>query len=286
MEAVRIDGNVSLLDLAPTLVELSANRLTRTISAESLLPIMTHERALDPDRTILAELLPDGLHPYDVKVLRRGSTKLMWWSRDGRIQLFDLAHDPDEREDLSDDRPTEAARLLGELRAWSAAASLPDSRDDEVIAAHRLVSAPAPAHPIQAAYPTFELLGVDMPTARVHPGEQLPLDLYYHVTDTTQHDLFFRVTVDGPPGVRVPEHFHCWHYPMHSRYPTTRWRTGEYLDDPCTLRIPIARELGLTATARFQLALQVVDDDGGVLEAMIGGRTTMTVPLGAFDVDP
>jgi arylsulfatase A-like enzyme len=282
----RIDGNVSLLDLAPTLIELSGQRMTRTTSAESLVPIMMGERAIDPDRTILAELLPDGLHPYDVKVLRRGSTKLMWWSRDGRIQLFDLAHDPGERDDLSDDRPTEAARLLGELRAWSAAASLPDSRDDDVIAAHRLTGAPTPGTVVQAAFPSFELLGIDMPAARVRPGGQLPLDLYYHVTERTDHDYFFRVTVEGPPGVRVPEHFHCWHYPMHSRYPTTRWQPGEYLDDPCTLRIPQAREMNLVAPAHFQLGLQLVDDDGNMVEALVAGRPTLTVPLAAFDIEP
>ena len=286
LPAARVDGNVSLLDLAPTLVELSANHMTRTISAESLVPILDGERTLDPSRTILAELLPDGLHPYDIKVLRRGATKLMWWSRDGRIQLFDLARDPDERVDLSDDRPIEAARLLGELRAWSAAASLPDSRDDEVIAAHRLVSAPAPGHPIVARYPSFELLGLDMPSARVRRGAALPLELYYHVTSETERNLFFRVTVEGPAGVAVPEHFHCWHYPMHSRYPTTRWRAGEYLDDPCTLRVPGPEEMPLNASAHFQLALQVIDEDGSTLEALVAGRATLTIPLGGFDVDP
>ncbi len=284
--AARIDGNVSLVDLAPTLADLAGAPMTRPISGESLVPLMTGERGIDPDRTILAELLPDGLHPYDVKVLRRGTQKLMWWSRDGRIQLFDLAQDPGELDDLSDDRPGEAAELLGELRAWSAAASLPDSRDDEVIAQHRLARPPAPQRGIHAVYPTFEVLGLDMPSARVRRGDRLPLDLYYRVTDETDANLFFRVTVDGPPGVGLPEHFHCWHYPVHSRYPTPRWRAGEYLDDPCTLRIPGPEEMALEGTAHFGLTLQVLDDAGGAIEALYGGAPTTVIPLGGFDVDP
>lgn len=283
--SARIDGNVSLIDVAPTLVELAGGRMTRTISGESLVPLMTGERGVDPERTLLAELLPDGLHPYDVKVLRRGTTKLMWWSRDGRIQLFDLARDPEERFDLSDDRPTEAARLVGELRAWSAAASEPPNRCDAVIAQHRLASAPAPTTPILASYSSFDLLGLDMPSTRVRRGETLPLDLYYEVTDETDASLFFRVTVAGPPGVGLPEHFHCWHYPLHSCYPTDRWHAGEYLDDPCTLRIPGPEEMTLSGTAHFDLTLQVFDGDA-VVEALHGGNPVTVVPLGGFDVDP
>lgn len=283
--AARIDGNVSLIDLAPTLVELAGARMTLPISAESLVPLITGERGLDPERTILAELLPDGLHPYDIKVLRRGPMKLMWWSRDGRIQLFDLAHDPGERFDLSDDRPTQAALLAGELRAWSAAASMPNTRDEPVIAQHRLQGPPTPNFPTLVVYPTFELLGLDMPRTRVHRGEALPLDLYYHVTSETDSSLFFRVSVDGPPGMGLPEHFHCFHYPLHSRYTTDRWRAGEYLDDPCTLRIPTESEMSMTQAAHFTLTLQVLDGDVGV-EALLHGDAVSAVPLGGFDIDP
>jgi arylsulfatase A-like enzyme len=283
--AQRIESNVSLIDLAPTLVELGGGRMTSPISGQSLVPAMTGERALDPERTILAEILPDGLHPYDVKVLRRGATKLMWWSRDGRIQLFDLASDPGERVDLSDDRPEQATQLLGELRAWSAATSAPTESDPQVIAAHRLFSPPAPGIPIDAVYPTFELLGIDLPRRRVRLGEMLPLELYYHVTDETDHSLFFRVTVEPPPGVSLPEHFHCWHYPLHSRYPTERWRAGEYLDDPCPMRIPTAEEMPLTGTSHFALTLTVVDGNAAV-DALHGGVPMATIPLGGFDIDP
>jgi arylsulfatase A-like enzyme len=281
----RVAGNVTAIDLAPTLVEIGGARMPQPISGESLVPILTGERELDPERTLIGELLPDGINPFDVKMIRRGETELLWWSRDGRVQLFDLASDPDEHDDLSDDRPAEAARLLGELRAWSARASRPDSRDDGVIASHRLSSAPAPSTPIAASYPSFELLGVNLPQTRVHRGEPLPLDLFYHVTSETTDDLFFRVNV-ASADVPVREHFHCWHYPMHSRYPTTRWRTGEYLDDPCTIRIPTAVEMPLTRPAHFTLDLVVESASGAIVEGTLHGTSVVSVPLGSFDVDP
>ncbi|MFO0682529.1 MAG: sulfatase-like hydrolase/transferase [Sandaracinus sp.] len=284
--AQRIEGNVSLIDLAPTLVELAGARMTTPISGESLLPILTGERALDRERPIVAELLPDGLHPYDVKMLRRGEDKLLWWSRDGRVQLFDLASDPGEQHDLSDDRPEETARMLGELRAWVAEAGLPDNVYETFVASHRLAHAPTPTTPLGVVYPTFELLGADLPRPRVRRGEALPLDLYYHVTSETDDDLFFGVIVEGPPGLGLPEHFHCWHFPLESRYPTPRWRAGEYLDDPCTLRIPTASEMPLTGPAHFRLSFQVQDGARLPIAGTSAGRTLTTVPLGEFDVDP
>ncbi len=284
--AQRIEGNVSLIDLAPTLVELAGARMTTPISAESLLPIMTGERALDPQRPIVAELLPDGLHPYDVKMLRRGDDKLLWWSRDGRFQLFDLAADPGEQHDLSDDRPVEAAQMLGELRAWVAEAGLPDNVYETFVASHRLARAPTPTTPLGVIYPTFELVGAELPRRHVRRGEALPLDLYYHVTSETDEDLFFGVIVEGPPGLALPEHFHCWHYPLESRYPTPRWRTGEWLDDPCTLRIPTASEMPIVEPAHFRLSFQVQDGARLPIAGESAGRTLTTVPIGEFDVDP
>lgn len=284
--AARVDGNVSLVDLAPTIAELAGVRLAHPISGESLLPLMSAERGADPERTVIAELLPDGLHPYDVKVLRRGSEKLMWWSRDGRIQLFDLASDPAEMLDLSDDRPAEAARLLGELRAWTAAAGLEDNRAPAFVAAHRSTTPPTPRTRLEAVYPGFELLGLTMPAAHVRRGDQLPLDLYWHVSDETDRDLFFRVTVEAPPGVSIPEHFHCWHYPLQSMYRTYEWHAGEYLDDPCTMRIPSAEEMAITETAHFRLVLQVLDADQSTVEGLSGGVPVSTLSLGGFDVDP
>lgn len=277
-----IAGNVSLIDLAPTLVDLAGARMSSAISGRSLLPFLTRERAPSADRTVMAELLPDGLNPYDVKVLRRGSLKLLSWVRDGRFQLFDLAADPAEQHDLSDDRPGEAAQLLGELRAWSAQASPPGASPEEFIALNRLARAPAMTTPIGAVFPIgFELLGVDLPVRQYRLGEDIPLTFFYRVNDELEPDLFFEVHFAPPAGVMLPPHFHADHFPLSGQYHTNDWRSGELLRDATPMVIP--REL--SAPIHMGITLRVLDN-GTAIEAQHEGRTVTTIPLGYVDIVP
>jgi len=50
--------------------------------------------------------------------IRRGDWKLIEWLEDGKIELFDVAHDIGETRELSKAQPARAARLHGELKAW------------------------------------------------------------------------------------------------------------------------------------------------------------------------
>ncbi len=282
VEAGHVAGNVSLIDLAPTLVDLAGGAMPEPISGRSLLPFLTRRSTPSADRTIIAELLPDGLHPYDVKVLRRGSMKLISWVRDGRFQLFDLETDPDERHDLSDERPREAAQLLGELRAWSAHSSRAESRNDDFVAMNRLQRAPPMTSSIDAVFPIgFTLLGIDLPRTRFRLGEAIPLTFFYRVDGEMEPDLFFEVRLAPPPGVGLPEHFHADHYPLAGRYHTTRWRSGELLRDATPMVIP--REL--SAPVHLTMSLRVLQN-GAPIEALVGGRPVTVIPLGSVDITP
>ncbi len=50
--------------------------------------------------------------------IRRGNWKLIEWQEDGRLELFDLADDLGEQNDLASREPTRVARLKDELHAW------------------------------------------------------------------------------------------------------------------------------------------------------------------------
>jgi arylsulfatase A-like enzyme len=276
-----VEGNVSLIDVAPTLVDLAGARFAAPISGRSLLPFLLRERMPSADRTVMAELMPDGLNPYDVKVLRRGTLKLLSWVRDGRFQLFDLASDPDERHDLSDERRDEAEQLRGELRAWTAAASLP-SNGPGLVEMNRLGTVPRMTTRIDATYPIgFELLGVDLPQRPYHRGESIPLTFFYRVTSEMDQDLFFEVHLTPPPGVALPPHFHADHRPIQSLYPTQDWRAGEILRDATPMVIP--REL--SAPVHLEITLRVLDN-GTAIDAVEGSTTTTIVSLGSVDVVP
>lgn len=279
----RVEQLVGLLDVGPTLLNLARVSLTDDVSGVSLLPFATGERTPDPDRPLFAELLPDGLHPYDIKVMRRGSRKLMWWVRDGTYQYFDLSADPGEHHDLSDERRDEANAMLGELRAWVANASLAENRSDTFVDRNRLAAMPADVtNPVDIRYPgMFRVLGFDLPQTRFRRGETIPLTFFYRADAQIDRDLFFYVDIEGPPGVRIPAHFHAWHYPLHSRYPTTRWVPGEVIRDPTPIVIPDE----LTVPVRLRISLRV-RDDARVLPGEVGGDELMSIPLTEIDVVP
>jgi arylsulfatase A-like enzyme len=50
--------------------------------------------------------------------IRRGDWKLIEWQEDGRVELFDVAHDIGETEDRASAEPARVAQLRDELRAW------------------------------------------------------------------------------------------------------------------------------------------------------------------------
>ena len=254
VEPRSVDTRVALMDLAPTILNLAGRPAPHPMPARSLVPLMTGAGPEWPDdRILFSELMPDGMFPFDQKAILAGDHKLIWWVRDGTFQLFDLAEDPGERNDLSDDRPDRAEELLGSIRAWVAASNRPDNRSRDVIAQNRLSRPPARmTHPLDVRFPGFRILGFDMPKTRFRPGERIPMTFYYEVLDDIDRDLFFYVDMEGPPGYAHVHDFHAHHYPLNGHYRTYQWREGELLRDPIEMVIPhdIRRPLDMKVTLR------------------------------------
>ena len=279
-----VPSPVGLLDVAPTVLNLTGIPVPEPMPARSLLPLMTGERPAQADRLIFSELIPDGLFPYDMKSVRRGHQKLIWWVQDGTFQLFDLERDPLERDDLSDERRDEALEMLGLVQAWVAQTNLPENITGDFVQQNRLTARPQRmSHPLDLRVPgMFTILGFDLPRTSFRPGETIPLTFYYRADETTDADVFFRVTIEGPAGYRVPPHFHAMHYPLHSRYHTNQWRAGEILRDPTPIVIP--RDIDVPANLHISLALQV--RDGGLLNMEQAGQSVATLHLADFDIAP
>ena len=129
----RVAGPVSLVDLMPTLCELLRVRCLEDAQGESFRTVLTGE----------AQALPDSRGAYIVGTTRRGQFdalirgdfKLIL-TPDGR-ELYDLEADPDERRDLSTERPEIVARLTTEilaLRVETEARRTRGGEDPEVLA--------------------------------------------------------------------------------------------------------------------------------------------------------
>jgi arylsulfatase A-like enzyme len=250
-----VEGAVPLFDLMPTHLNLAGVSVPAPMPARSLVPLATGAAQPDRDRLLFSEVLPDGLYPYDQKAIRRGDMKLIWWVREGTFQLFDLAADPGETRDLSDERRGEAEELLGLLRAWVTQTHRPEQRQHDVVDQNRLERPPASmTRHLDVRYPGFTLLGFDMPESTFAPGDRIRMTFYYRVDARMDDSLFFYVDIKGPPGYRVPPHFHAHHYPMNGRYHTHQWRPGEILRDPIEMIVP--KDIRRPVTLQIDLAIR------------------------------
>jgi choline-sulfatase len=123
--ARRVSANVSLMGLAPTLVELAGGSMSRQadeLDGWSLVPLLTGVDGARAD-AIVAEYLAEGA-VAPVVMIRRGSLKFIASPGDPD-QLFDLSTDPHELANLAADpaHAREVAALRDEVAArWDLAA--------------------------------------------------------------------------------------------------------------------------------------------------------------------
>jgi arylsulfatase len=105
------DRLVGLADVMPTLLELAGVPIPPTVVGRSMVGDARRE-------FLYGDCLDD--HAA-TRMLHDGRHKLIWYPAGNRVQLFDLANDPHELRDLSDDaasaavRATLTERLLGAL---------------------------------------------------------------------------------------------------------------------------------------------------------------------------
>ncbi len=109
----RVDQNVRMIDLLPTALELAGIGQTSDVVGRSLVPLMRGEGL--PDEPALMELSIDPDHAFEALV--DGNWKLIRVNRPASEELFDLAADPGEKNDLSAAEPERLARMREQLDA-------------------------------------------------------------------------------------------------------------------------------------------------------------------------
>lgn len=107
----RVSTPVPIGDLHPTILELAGGGVDAEADFTSLLG--------DPAaRPIIAENTgPKSINGLVSRTLRDGHLKLLWRS-DGKHELYDLAADPEERDNLAQRDPTNQRRLQDRLEGW------------------------------------------------------------------------------------------------------------------------------------------------------------------------
>jgi arylsulfatase A-like enzyme len=104
-----VDDVVSLVDLAPTLVDLLGVRSDVAFNGRSLMPLLRGEE-WTPE-PVLA--FSSGQPPSVAVIVEEGGerSKLIDKLESGTVQLFDLVADPRELRNLADERPQDVSRL-------------------------------------------------------------------------------------------------------------------------------------------------------------------------------
>ena len=125
----RVSTPVSVIDLFPTILELTSTPAPTdhldTIDGTSLVGLLGGDSATDvpSEDRLLAWHMPHqwgasgpGIEPFTS--IRRGRWKLLYFHDGPRIELYDLATDLSERNDLAAERPSVARKLLIDLQEW------------------------------------------------------------------------------------------------------------------------------------------------------------------------
>ncbi|HXJ19485.1 MAG TPA: sulfatase/phosphatase domain-containing protein, partial [Polyangia bacterium] len=113
-----IDQDVELVDVAPTLLDLTGAPVPPSIRGRSLLPAIDGDPL--PPAPIFAELMPATAWPHQASMMVDGDHKVIHRISDRRWEMYDLRRDPGEKVNLAD-QPAAAevfARLKQKLVAF------------------------------------------------------------------------------------------------------------------------------------------------------------------------
>lgn len=108
------------MDLYPTLLEAAGVKREpeQVIDGRSLMPLLRGRGGLGRKALFwhYPHYHPGGATPYSA--IRDGDLKLLEFYEDGRLELYDLKADPEEKRDLALERPEKAAELHKRLVRW------------------------------------------------------------------------------------------------------------------------------------------------------------------------
>lgn len=130
-KGVTPEQRVRLTAVAPTIVDLLG--VDANIAGQSLKPLLEGEEVASADPLYMETIVPalrfdkSGVHG-----LLDGPDKLIYWPDADRTELYDLAEDPAEKNDLSGERPERASELRATLEERMETMGGEDGSSEEV----------------------------------------------------------------------------------------------------------------------------------------------------------
>ncbi|MCB9548618.1 MAG: sulfatase-like hydrolase/transferase [Myxococcales bacterium] len=231
--SVRVPHPVSLIDLPETLADLLDLPPGPAGGGQSQAGALVGQPA--PPRPVFIENPAQVERPRDRQAaLVDGALKAIFSPRDGRLRLFDLAADPEERHDLALAPPPALAALGDALRAEL---DRQDQRELARLLAHRRASAPPRGNPVPAA-PGLVWLGGQVDAHRFGGQDWFRARAWLRASDATRPDYRVVFTV-RPPGGPLTRRWIV--RPVLDAYPTPSWPAGERIEVTRVLHFGNAR---------------------------------------------
>ena len=110
---------VMLMDVFPTILDITSNQNLKT-DGKSFLPVLNNKEKWD-NRTVFwhsSKARPVNTGDTKSSAIRKGDFKLINWYKEGRTELYNIAIDPSESNDLSEEKTQLTSQLLIELNNW------------------------------------------------------------------------------------------------------------------------------------------------------------------------
>ena len=111
---------VTLMDLFPTFLDLTADKHVSDIAGKSFLPVLKEKESWE-DRTIFwhaSKNRPSGTGEYKYSAVRKGDYKLIHFYEEDIIELYNLKNDPSEQHNLTASNKKLTNELFQLLTDW------------------------------------------------------------------------------------------------------------------------------------------------------------------------
>ena len=224
---LRIEKTASLLDVVPTVVDWLGFSIEKgSLPGHSLLRL--------PDRRTLFFAC------FNVRrCLARleGERKYIYYYDHRPDEIFDLASDPMEQENLTAVREEERLGARRATLAWqSAVDAYYKTHHQKRIDVYRFESKPPIANERKALYGDhLSYLGYDLSTTKIRRGEPFEITYYFEVLERPPASWRLRVETEGSDGT---DRLDLSHPPVKGLYRMRYWRAGEIVADTQTVRVP------------------------------------------------
>ncbi len=234
LKGARVYQNVGLVDLVPTLLNFLDIKPPRSLNGIDLAPMMVGLKGWNTikNRSLFAELLPDGEFPNNIKAVIVRHLKLIYDIGRRSWSLYDLKKDPRELRNLYG--INKATSYLRQLITWFIHVSGQGRMSMETLL-KKYVTASAPSgitRVNQKVDNALDLVGYHFVGGDMKYHQVIRLDVFVRPLRHLGNGYQVYIDVKGPGSL-----LRTWHIPFNGEFSSSKWPVGKVLRIPIILPV-------------------------------------------------